>query len=232
MALARTTESPFEGHFARYAGAIPQAYLRSLAYRESAFRPDIVHPRSRATGLFQITTPALTTFNQREGSALQLAHLVDPDLNTRVAVHHLGDVINAYRKLRSLQPDWTSRRWIELVTLGWNAGHNAVARIVASMEASNVPPERITVDAVSQVARGTGTAKYVADPARVSWAKSVADLFLGGGAVPASGRTLVAQTGVAGGGGPVALVLVALAGVLGLAVSGKQGQRERREKER
>jgi hypothetical protein len=226
VALARTTESPFEGTFARYAGAIPQAYLRSLAYRESAFRPDVVHPRSKATGLFQITTPALVTFNQRQKSALQLAHLVDPDLNTRVAVHHLGDVINAYRKLRSLQPGWTSRRWIELVTLGWNAGHNAVARIVASMEASNVPPERITADSVSQVARGTGTAKYVADPARVTWARSVADLFLGGGAVPAGGRTLVAQADVAGGGGPIVLVLVALAGVLGVAVSGKQGPRE------
>jgi hypothetical protein len=222
VALARTTSSPFEEHFARHAGTIPHAYLRSLAYRESGLRPDVVHPRSRATGLFQITTPALTTFNQKKGSALQLAHLVDPDLNTRVAVHHLGDVISAYRRHRSLQPDWTSRRWIELLTLGWNAGHNAVARLVARMEASSVPPERVTVDSVSEVARGLGSARYVADPARVSWAKSVAGLFLDGGAVPASGRTLVAQAGGAGGGGPLTFVMLALAGVLGLAVSGRQ----------
>lgn len=221
MALARTASSPFEGHFARHGGAIPQAYLRSLAYRESGFRPDIVHPTSRATGLFQITAPALTGFNQKKGSALQLAHLVDPELNTRVAVHHLGDVINVYRRHRSLQPDWTSRRWVELLTLGWNAGHNALARIVARMEASNIPPERITVDSVSQVARGLGAAKYVADPARVAWAKSVASLFDGGGAVPSRGGPLVA--GIAGGGGPLALIMLGLAGAIAFAASGKKG---------
>lgn len=216
MALQTTT--PFDPLFARHAGPIPQGYLRALAYKESGFRPDIVHPRSRATGLFQITTPALTSFNQRAGTALSLEHLVNPEVNTKVAVQHLVTVMDVYRRYRSLQPDWSSRRWIELLTLGWNAGHNALARIAEKMEASGIPPERITVDTVSQVAAGLGAAKYVADPARVAWAKSVADLFLGGGGSMPRGTprglyaSMVPGIGDDGGGGGGKLVLLGLAG--------------------
>jgi len=214
MALARVPASPFEGHFARHAGAIPQDYLRALAYRESGFRPGVVHPTSGATGLFQITAPALADFNQKQASALQLAHLVDPELNTRVAAGHLQQVIDTYRRHRSLRPDWSSRRWIELLTLGWNAGHNAVARIAGRMEASNIPPERITVDSVSQVARGLGQARFVADPQRVAWSKSVAKLYLRGAQAPEGRGMMVAQAGLGGGGGPLPLIMLLAAGAL------------------
>ena len=140
MAFLRTTSSPFEPVFARFAGAIPQSYLRSLAYKESSFNPNNVHPQSHATGLFQITSTALQGFNSAKGSALQLTHLKDPILNTQVAVHHLGNVVNAYRRVRSLAPDWTSRRWLELLTLGWNAGHNAIISLASKMESSGIPP--------------------------------------------------------------------------------------------
>src|SRR4051794_38516140 len=116
MALQRTATSPFEPIFARYAGAIPLPYLRSLSYSESSFRPDLVHPQSHATGLFQITNSALKGYNAANKKAFTLANLTDPELNTRVAVSHLGNVINVYRKHRSLAPDWSSRRWIELLT--------------------------------------------------------------------------------------------------------------------
>ena len=102
MALQRSTTSPFEETFARYAGAIPQAFLRALAYRESSLRPDQVHPKSHATGLFQITKPALAGFNAANRSKLTIASLTDPEINTRVAVHHLTSVINTYRRSRSL----------------------------------------------------------------------------------------------------------------------------------
>jgi hypothetical protein len=171
--------------FARYAGVVPENYLRVLAYKESGFRPDVVHPQSKATGLFQITNTALSSFNQRNASSLQLPQLVDPDINTQVASQHLAGVINVYKKYRALQPDWNSRRWLELLTLGWNAGHNAVAQIVGRMEASGLPVDRINVDTVSQAAAAIGgKAKYVGDSARVAWSKSVAAKFLGG-TVPA-----------------------------------------------
>ena len=225
MALQRTTTSPFEPIFARHAGVIPQPYLRSLAYKESGFRPDVVHPRSRATGLFQITATALKSFNDANRSALALAHLTSPETNTQVAVHHLKSVINVYRRYRSLAPDWSSRRWVELLTLGWNAGHNAVASLAAQMEATGLPPERITVDTVGQLARATGRAQYVADPARVAWAKAVASLFLGGGEVPSSSTPLMASMiPGTGGGGPLMLAFaVVTAGAV--AVFGRKGER-------
>lgn len=210
MALQRTTTSPFEATFARYAGAIPQDFLRTLAYRESSLRPDQVHPKSQATGLFQITKPALAGFNAATGSKLTLANLTDPDVNTRAAVHHLTSVINTYRRHRSLAPDWTSRRWVELLTLGWNAGHNAIATLASKMEKGGLPDERITVDTVSQLARASGNGKYVADPARVTWSKSVASLFLGGGAIPSGGAPLTASILPGAGGGTAALIFTLL----------------------
>jgi hypothetical protein len=160
--------------FTKNAGVIPEGFLRVLAYKESGFRPDVVHPTSKATGLFQITQTALSSFNQRNGSALQLPQLVDPELNTRVAAQHLASVVSGYSRYRTLQPDWTSRRWLELLTLGWNAGHNAIAQIVGRMEANGLPIDRINVDTVSQAATSMGaSARFVADPKRVAWAKSL-----------------------------------------------------------
>lgn len=181
-----------ESPFARYAGVVPENFLRILAFKESGFRPEVVHPKSHATGLFQITSTALNTFNQRNQTNVALAQLVDPDLNTRVASQHLAGVINVYKKYRSLQPDWTSRRWLELLTLGWNAGHNAIANIAKRMEAAGLPNERINIDTVRQAAEAVGgSSKYVADPARVSWSKSVASMFLGGASPRGLARTVV-----------------------------------------
>ncbi|MDX2023245.1 MAG: transglycosylase SLT domain-containing protein [Deltaproteobacteria bacterium] len=192
MAVNGTTNSPYEPIFAKYAGAIPQAYLRTLAYKESSFKADVVHPQSNATGLFQITSICLQGFNKAKGTALKLAQLKDPNLNTIVAVYHLGHVIGVYAQVRSLKPDWTSRRWLELLTLGWNAGHNAIIGLAKQMEASGLPPERITVDSASQLARATGKGKYVAEPDRVAWSKSVATMFLGGGIIP-TGKSRLRQ---------------------------------------
>ena len=181
-----------ESPFARYAGVVPENFLRILAFKESGFRPEVVHPKSHATGLFQITSTALNTFNQRNRSNVGLAQLVDPDLNTRVASQHLAGVIKVYKKYRSLQPDWTSRRWLELLTLGWNAGHNAIANIAGRMEAAGIPNERINIVTIRQTAESVGgSSKYVADPARVSWSKSVAAMFLGGPTPRGFARTVV-----------------------------------------
>jgi hypothetical protein len=88
-----------------------------------------------------------------------------------------------------------------------------------------MPPERITVDTVSQLARATGRAQYVADPARVSWAKSVATLFLGGGEVPTTNSPIMASMlpDAGGGAGKVAIVF-ALITAGAIAVFGRRGR--------
>lgn len=228
MAIVRAATSPFEPLFARFAGTIPQAYLRTLAYKESSFRPDNVHPQSHATGLFQITQPALKGFNTARKARLSLDHLKNPALNTEVAVHHLSNVVAAYRRVPALEPDWSSRRWVELVTLGWNAGHNAVIALVRKMARAGIAPDRITAESVSALARATGKAKYVAAPDRVAWSKSVADIFLNGGAVPAAGASrgepLVASMlpAPAGGGGTLAIVFGFAAAGLAMVLGTKE----------
>lgn len=180
--------------FRRHAGSIPVSYLRALAYHESGFNPRIVNPKSNATGLFQITSVALADFNREQGTRHELTELTDPDLVTRVAVRHLGNVIKVYGSVASLKPDWTSRRFIELLTLGWNAGHNAVVRLVKSLEAQGIPQERVTVDTVGQLASKLRV-PYVSEPARLAWAKAVATSALS--PLPGTGNVATAPQGPA-----------------------------------
>jgi hypothetical protein len=168
----------FDPLFARHANGLPVAYLRALANAESGLDPTKVNSRSGATGLFQITQPALSSFNDRHRLRLELPHLSDPALNTRVATDHLASILGAYRARQSLSPDWESRRWVELLTLGWNAGHNALTRIVERLEQMGLPVERITAEAVGEAAAALRR-RYLSDPARVAWARRVADAYFG-----------------------------------------------------
>jgi membrane-bound lytic murein transglycosylase MltF len=168
----------YDGIFGKHAGPIPVPYLRSLAYHESGFNPAAKHPRSSATGLFQVTAIALTDYNRRHGASLALSNLADPETSTKVAVSHLTNLLGRYGSAPSLKVDWKSRRFAELLTLGWNSGHNAVVQLARALEAQGISPERITVDTVSQLAARLKT-PYVSDPARVAWAKRVAGVYLG-----------------------------------------------------
>jgi hypothetical protein len=163
--------------FARNAGPIPVFYLRALAYHESGFNPQNVNPKSNATGLFQITSTALADFNKANGTNHGMAALVDPNLATQVAVRHLSAILKLYGAIPSLRPDWNSRRFVELLTFGWNSGHNGVARLAKMLEAQGVGGERVTVDTVGQLA-GKLKVPYLSEPARITWAKAVANTAL------------------------------------------------------
>jgi hypothetical protein len=179
--------SPFEALFAEHAGDLPVALLRALAFHESSFNPRDVNPAG-AFGLFQITRPALDGYNVRHGTTHEPADLLDPELNTTIAVDHLQRILATYAPHPALKADWASRRFVELLVFGWNAGHNGVVRIVGRMEATGLPPDRITIDTVSQLA-APGT--HLASPKNVGYAKAVA-------------RTYFGETVTGGGGGPVA----------------------------
>lgn len=163
--------------FAKYGGEIPAAYLATLAKKESGHNPAIINPASHATGLFQITMPALSAYNKRNGTAWTLSQLFDADRNTMVAADHLKAVVRSYRRFKSLTPDWSSRRWVELLTLGWNAGDGAITTVAQQLDAAGRP---VTVDTVSQAAAAAPSAltRYIAEPGRVQWSKQVADLYL------------------------------------------------------
>lgn len=172
-------QGPFDVLFAEHAGSIPVEYLRALASNESGLDPHSVNPRSNATGLFQITQVALDAYNARHGPQYKLADLVDPTLNTTVAVDHIGRILLLYDEHPALKPDWSSRRFVELLTFGWNAGHNGVAWLVGKLEASGIPPDRITIDTVSQLAGQVTRNPNLTSLARVAWAKLVTRQFFG-----------------------------------------------------
>jgi membrane-bound lytic murein transglycosylase MltF len=185
--------SPFEPLFAEHAGDLPVALLCALAFHESSFNPRDVNPAG-AYGLFQITRPALDGYNARHATNHEPADLLDPELNTTIAVDHLQRILATYAQHPALQTDWASRRFVELLVFGWNAGHNGVARIVARMEASGLSPDRITIDTVTQLA-APGT--HLASPKNVGYAKAVTRTYFGETVTGGGG-------GAAGGEGPVA----------------------------
>jgi hypothetical protein len=203
-----------DGLFARHAGPIPVPFLRALAYHESGFNPRNVNAKSNATGLFQITAVALADFNRQNGTKHGLADLVDAELATRVAVRHLGEILKLYATVSSLRPDWTSRRFLELLVFGWNSGHNGVARLAKALEAQGIGADRVTVDTVGQLATTTKV-PYLSEPARISWAKTVATTAL----TPLPGEAVAASpTSARPGFAAVATPVVLAAAVVGAGV--------------
>jgi hypothetical protein len=185
-------ENPFKKLLAELAAGIPTSYLAAVAQNESSFNPKAV--TGHAVGLFQITPVVLKDYNAQHGTACTRADLFDPLLNTRIAVEHIHHIIDLYSKIPALKPDWASRRWVELLTLGWNAGHSAVARVVEHMKQAGVPPERTTIDTVHQAAVAMQYPGHLADEKHVRFARHVTATYFrhandqeAGGTATASG---------------------------------------------
>jgi hypothetical protein len=207
---SRAEQGPLLALFEQYAPAgVPQKYLYALASRESSLDPTLVNPKSRATGLFQITSTVVRDYNAHHGTAYTLEELVNPELATVLATWLISRIVKLLAKHPSTRPDFTSRRFVELVTLAWNSGQNGVARLVGILEENGIPDSRITVDAVREAAIAAKAGPYLADPNRVAWAKSVAALYLGD-----RQRTLLASaegvSGVAPAAAAVGLAALAL----------------------
>lgn len=173
-ALPRTWDPLFD----RYRARIPLAYMRALTARESNFDPNDTD--GGAWGLMQVTPTVLRAYNQRYGTSLQRTDLLDPDVNVRLASDTLNRIVAAYARNhpRTLAEDWSDRRYVELVTAGWNAGWSqarGLQRVAAWLEARALP---VTVDHVHAHAHAAGAAKWLAMPQRLRWWKSVASLYL------------------------------------------------------
>jgi soluble lytic murein transglycosylase-like protein len=202
----------------RYAGDVPIAFIRALVHGESGGDSQKENPASHAAGLLQITEIVRQDWNAAHPSApVSRAALFDPEINLRIGAALLNRIVDVYARHRTMQPDWGSRRFAELVVLGWNAGYSdrgGVGLAVSELEAAGAKPADVTVDSVSRVAAGLRkSSRFVAQPDRVTYAKAVADLYLG------SRRSSV----VASHGGTAGPVVLAALGVLGLAHFGRRG---------
>lgn len=171
----------FDPIFARYRGNLPIEYVRALVERESDGRPD-VRTRS-AVGLMQIVPVVLNDYNKRHGTTYSSEQLVDPAINVAIGCELLTLIVTSYCKnhphVLNLQADWRNPRFVELLTIGWNAGFSeagGVGRVARYLE--QLGATDITMDLVSAHAKLAGATKHLSNPAKVAWCKSVASLYL------------------------------------------------------
>jgi soluble lytic murein transglycosylase-like protein len=202
----------------RFAGNVPVAFIRALVHGESGGDSQKENPVSHATGLLQITDIVRKDWNAAHpGAPVSRADLFDPEINVRIGAALLNRIAQTYRHHPTLKPDWSSRRYAELVALGWNAGYSdrgGVGLAVGELEAAGAQAADVTVDSVARVAASLPqTSRFVALPERVAYAKAVADLYLGSRRAPV----------VAARSSAVGPVVVAVLGAFGLAHFGRKG---------
>lgn len=166
-----------ESIFEELADGLPPDFLRALAYRESGLNPTRVNPSSRATGLFQITAPVLKDFNRANATNYQLEALTEPVLATKVAVFHIHRIVALWKPVPALAADFSDRRFIELLVLGWNAGPSAVLKVAKRLSEIGVPPERITAASVNEAAAKMSPGSWIARPERLGFARLVATTY-------------------------------------------------------
>jgi soluble lytic murein transglycosylase-like protein len=202
----------------RYAARVPLAFIRALVHGESGGDSQKENPASHAAGLLQITEIVRQDWNAAHPDApVSRDQLFDPEINIRIGAALLNRIVQVYGHHHTLRPDWQSRRYAELVALGWNAGYSdrgGVGFVVSELESAGARAEDVTVDSVARVAAGLPDAsRFVSRPDRVAYAKAVADLYLGSRRAP----VVAARGGVAG------PVVIAALGAFGLAHFGKRG---------
>lgn len=160
---------------------MPIAYVRALVERESSGNP--LAQTGSALGLMQIVPVVLDDYNKRHGTPYQREHLYDPTINVAIGCELLRLIADSYRKYHprtaNLQANWNNPRFVELLTLGWNAGYSeagGLGRVARYLEGLGAVD--ITIDQVSAHARLAGASKHLSNPAKLAWCKSVVALYL------------------------------------------------------
>jgi soluble lytic murein transglycosylase-like protein len=200
----------------KYAGRVPVAFIRALIHGESGGDSQLENPASHAAGLLQITEIVRRDWNDAHPSApVSRDQLFDPEINVRLGAALLNRIVQVYGKHPTLQPDWATRRYPELVALGWNAGYSdrgGVGLVVSHLETAGAQPADVTVDSVARVAAGLPASRFVSRPDRIAYARAVADIYLGSRKAP----VVTSRGGI---GGPI---VVAALGAFGLAHFGRK----------
>lgn len=175
----------FDDVYRQECKSIPVAYLRSLAKHESDSNP--AETTGGAWGLLQVwwAVPGsvLIDYNERKGTAFTKNDLLDPYINARLACELLSRIKNYYGYMyrRAFpNPSWSDRRFVEVVTMGWNVGwshERGVGRVVSVLLG-----EGHTTDIdVAMIRQRAGGLPEVTDKARgflpVSFARRVTSAY-------------------------------------------------------
>ena len=177
---SRSISRRFDPIFERHRGSIPLAYLRALAWRESAMNAK--EASGPAWGLMQVVEAVRLDYNRANRTSYTRVDLLDPEINVAIATSLLRRIIASYGKnhplVPNLQEDWSNRPFVELLTFGWNAGYSeagGVGRVARHLEARGITD--ITIDLVRECAAAAGASKHLSRSDKVAWCKGVASLY-------------------------------------------------------
>ncbi len=180
-AKAGSVSSPFDSLFSRHGRGIPVAYLRSLAKRESNLNP--AERSGPAWGLLQVIEVVRRDYNERHGTRFRRLDLLEPKTNIVIASDLLRRIIASYARnhpsVPNMQQRWNNRRFVELLTFGWNAGYSergGVGRVARYLEGRG-QGSRIDIDSIHQSARAAGASRHLSNARKVAWSKGVAWLY-------------------------------------------------------
>jgi hypothetical protein len=167
----------YDSLFAKHGRELPLPYLRALAARESGMR------EKDPKGLINVIRVVREDYNERHGTTYQPGDLQDPVVSITIAADVLRRIIDGYARkhpnVPNLQEDWSNRHFIELLTFGWNAGMSesaGVGRVARYLEDRGQTD--ITLADVTKHAQDAGASHWLwAHPKKVTWTRSVADLY-------------------------------------------------------
>jgi hypothetical protein len=167
----------FDGLFARHASALPIAFLRALAKRESNMNPH--EAKDPAWGLLQVVPSVRLSYNERRGTSYTQQDLLDADVNVTIATDLLNRIVIAYDKhpSRNMKADWRNPEFVNLVVAGWNSGYSeaaGVGHVASYLEQRGIP---VTHDNVFRYAKAAGATKHLQNPQKQAWQKSVTQLY-------------------------------------------------------
>ena len=171
----------YDAIFREHGRGLPIAYLRSLVKRESNLNPRSA--KGAAWGLMQVIEVVRKDYNKRHSTRYTRNDLLDPRINVTIGADLLVRIIASYGRnhpdVPNLQETWNNRRFVELLTFGWNAGYSergGVGKVARYLEQQGRHDD-ITIDTIHGAARAARASRHLSNVRKVRWCKGVAGLF-------------------------------------------------------
>lgn len=177
----------FDSIYRAQCGRVPVEYLRALAHQESRSNPG--ETKGACWGLLQVCPCVLESYNERFGTSWSMGtDMLRADRNAQVACELIQRIPGFYVKQhpRAFPGgfSFTSRRHVELLTMGWNAGWSesrGVSGAIGKLLSFGYGPSQITIDAISRASRaGRFPSKFTAKLGQknvVPWVRDVSGFY-------------------------------------------------------
>jgi hypothetical protein len=207
MALASLYDSVFE----KYRNNIPLNFLKALATKASGLNTN--KSTNYGAGLFMISNAVLDAFNSKMKTTYKATDLVDPSVNTQMAVYVINNIVGYYAANypKTMIENWNNPEYVALVVHGYNNGYKEPKGVGAAIKAvENAAPGKMSLDTVAQAAKTLSLSPEMYSAGGLAFAKNVASLTVASPKPATSAAVLPAPSATGGKGGGVGGLGVAL----------------------